>query len=235
MHEKQLLFARKGDGGFNWGSACASKGDGGFNPTHRRASKGDRGFTREISDVRGLWRGLAAVPVGGGGACLRKVACNSIGRSFNKVRKRCNSNDLNSRFERIVGELHAELGVGSAMMWIVISTPGATGVEGAGGSCRGAGGRWRSLARLRDDAPSYTAPPVWRAPEGAAAVPVGGGRAWPGFETTRRAEGSQRGRRAGGPPPTGTHSGRALRCPEHQRRHKHHHKRHRKEKPQNSS
>ena len=26
------------------------------------------------------------------------------------------------------------------------------------------------------------APPVWRTPEGAAAVPVGGGRAWPGFE-----------------------------------------------------
>ena len=54
MHEKQLLFARKGDGGFNWGSACASKGDA--------------GFTREICDARGLWRGLAAVPVCGGRA-----------------------------------------------------------------------------------------------------------------------------------------------------------------------
>ena len=46
---------------------------------------------------------------------------------------------------------------------------------------------------------------VWRASEGLeglAAVPVGGGRAWPGFEATRRAEGSQRGRLAGGPPPT---------------------------------
>ena len=35
------------------------------------------------------------------------------------------------------------------------------------------------------------APPVWRAPEGPegqAAVPVGGGGAWPGFETTRRAK-----------------------------------------------
>ena len=50
-------------------------------------------------------------------------------------------------------------------------------------------------------------PPVWRAPEGTegqAAVPVGGGGAWPGFETTRRAEGSRRGRLAGGPLPTGT-------------------------------
>ena len=36
----------------------------------------------------------------------------------------------------------------------------------------------------------------------------------------RRAErSSQRGRLAGGPPPTGTHSGRARRRPEHQRRH----------------
>ena len=41
----------------------------------------------------------------------------------------------------------------------------------------------------------------------AAVVPEGGGRAWPGFETTRRAEGSRRGRRAGGPPPSGTEKG----------------------------
>ena len=32
------------------------------------------------------------------------------------------------------------------------------------------------------------APHAWRAPEGSAAVPVGGGGAWPGFETTRRAK-----------------------------------------------
>ena len=87
--------------------------------------------------------------------------------------------------------------------------------------------------------------------QGLAAVPVGGGRAWPDRETThqatrqhtrpnwcggrrrdlprcrwavagpgrasrRRAErSSQRGRLAGGPPPTGTHSGRGLRRPEH--------------------
>ena len=44
-------------------------------------------------------------------------------------------------------------------------------------------------------------------------MPEGGGRAWPGFEPTRRAEGSRRGRRAGGPPPSGTESSyvRALR------------------------
>ena len=35
-----------------------------------------------------------------------------------------------------------------------MSTPGAAGVEGARGICRGAGGRWRGLAGLRDDAPS---------------------------------------------------------------------------------
>ena len=38
---------------------------------------------------------------------------------------------------------------------------------------------------------SNAAPPVWRAPEGPegqAAVPVGGGGAWPGFEATRRAK-----------------------------------------------
>ena len=43
--------------------------------------------------------------------------------------------------------------------------------------------------------------------------------AGPGRASRRRAErSSRRGRIAGGPPPTGTHSGRALRRPEHQRR-----------------
>ena len=49
-----------------------------------------------------------------GGCCEsapRKVARNSIGRSFNKVGKRCNSNDLNSKLEAAVGELRAKLGV----------------------------------------------------------------------------------------------------------------------------
>ena len=55
--------------------------------------------------------------------------------------------------------------------------------------------RAQGLAGLGGDAPSHTsarqAPLVWRAPEGPeglAAVPVGGGGAWPGFEATRRAE-----------------------------------------------
>ena len=84
----------------------------------------------------------------------RKVARNSIGRSFNKVGKRCNSNDHISEFERDVGELRAKLRVGSAMMWILINTTGPTGVEGAGGPGCGARGRWRGLAGLRADAPS---------------------------------------------------------------------------------
>ena len=64
------------------------------------------------------------------------------------------------------------------------------GMGGAGPGC-GARGRWRGQGGLRDDAPrpsTHQAPLVWRAPEGSAAVPVGGGGAWPGFETTRRAK-----------------------------------------------
>ena len=119
----------------------------------------------------------------------RNLARNSIGRSFNKVRKRCNSNDLNSMFETVAGELRAKLGAVSALMdaragheaqgvkagpgrasrrRATHQQPGATGVEGAGGICRGAGGRRRGLAGLRDDPPhiSNPAPLVWRAPEG---------------------------------------------------------------------
>ena len=150
MHKKQLLFARKGDVGFNWGSACASKGDGGFNPTHRRASKGDAGFTREICDARGLWRGLAG------------QRADAPSHTSATRRRRC-------------------------------------------------GGRRR----------------VRRVQEGLAAVPVGGGGAWPGFEATRRAKlaaRTARGRAAAHgrtkqPGPTS----QALRRPEHQRSHKQQH------------
>ena len=65
--------------------------------------------------------------------------------------------------------------------------------------------RWRGLAGLRDNAPrqrtAHQVSPVLKEPEGPkgqAAVPVGGGGAWPGFEPTRRAKGSRRvGSRAG--------------------------------------
>ena len=104
----------------------------------------------------------------------RKVARNSIGRSFNKVGKRCNSNDHISEFERDVGELRAKLRVGS-------------GMRGVRGWVRGLG--------ARDGVPVG----AWlRCPWAVAG---------PGRASSRRAErSSRRGRRAGGPPPTGTQS-----------------------------
>ena len=55
-----------------------------------------------------------------------------------------------------------------------------------------------------------------------------GGTEGHGRASRRGAErSSQRGRPAGGPPPTGTHSGRALRRPEHQQRYKQHKQSHR--------
>ena len=127
------------------------------------------------------------------------------------------------------GELHARLRNDEQHT----STPGPAGVEstgGAGGPDRGAGGRRQGLAGQHTDTPTDWRPP--RGLRGLAAVPVGGGGArlrhpWavagPGRTTSRSAErSSQRGRLAGGPPPTGTHSGRARRRPEHQRGNKQH-------------
>ena len=146
-------------------------------------------------------------------------------------------------------------------------TTGTAGVEGAGGSCRRAGGRWRGLAATPvgggawPGTPEPQAPPVWRVPEGPESTGKLRGGAWlrcpwaagpsrahqnhrhrrcggrrrklppcrwavagPGRASRRRAErSSRRGRLAGGPPPTGTHSGRARRRPEHQRHHNHRH------------
>ena len=109
----------------------------------------------------------------------------------------------------------------------------------AAGPGRSAGGRRWGLAGLRT--PSvHQVPPVWRAPEGTegqAAVPVGGGGAWPGFETTRRAKlaaRTARGRAAAHghtkqPGPT-----KHARRPEHQRRHKQHNNRHRTNAPRHT-
>ena len=82
---------------------------------------------------------------------------------------------------------------------------------------RAVAGPGRSLRRRAEQHISDQAPPVWRAPEGPegqAAVPVGGGGAWPGFEATRRAKlaaRTARGRAAAhrhtqrpGPPAPGT-------------------------------
>ena len=76
-----------------------------------------------------------------------------------------------------------------------LSTPGPTGVEGAGGICHGAGGRRQGLAGLRGDAPSHTSAtrPHWC--EGRRRDR----RARAGFEARRRAKRGCLASRAAGP------------------------------------
>ena len=94
-------------------------------------------------------RDLHAKLLGRQGQPSRNLARNSIGRSFNKVRKRWNFNDLNSMFERVAGELRAKLGVDSAAMCA------RTGHEACGAKA-GPGCGEESLAGLRDDTPNQT-------------------------------------------------------------------------------
>ena len=72
------------------------------------------------------------------------VACNSIGRRFNKARNRYNSNAANSKFEMVARELRAKLIVSPAVEDTRTTaeidqtstrhrTPRATSVEGADG------------------------------------------------------------------------------------------------------
>ena len=94
---------------------------------------------------------------------LPNFARNLSWSFFDTPQKRCNSNDINSIFEQAAGELRAKLmGGGEARPGIETThrathqRPDPTGEKGAGGSCRGAGGRRRGLAELRDDTPTQT-------------------------------------------------------------------------------
>ena len=85
----------------------------------------------------------------------QKVARNSIEQSFNKVRKRCNSNDLNSMFEIVAGELRAKLGAVSAMPQV------RSGHDTCAAARPGRASRRRAQPPI-----SHHAPLLWRVPEG---------------------------------------------------------------------
>ena len=205
MHEIQLLFARKGDGGFN--------------PTRVRASKGDAGFRRAgrlvyRTQMRYPW------PAAGPGRATSgrpTLQTSSNQHDLNRLARTSVTNVVNLSPKTSIFSEKAD-GLTTFVTTGQKSTRKTPWIDDVCNNTRQArrqhtrhhlcGGRRRGLPRCR-----------WAA-------------AGPGRASSRRAErSSRRGRLAGGPPPTGTHSGRARRRPEHQRRHKHH----RTEKPQNSS
>ena len=205
MREIQLLFARKGDGGFN--------------PTRVRASKGDAGFRRAgrlvyRTQMRYPW------PAAGPGRATSgrpTLQTSSNQHDLNRLARTSVTNVVNLSPKTSIFSEKAD-GLTTFVTTGQKSTRKTPWIDDVCNNTRQArrqhtrhhlcGGRRRGLPRCR-----------WAA-------------AGPGRASRRRAErSSRRGRLAGGPPPTGTHSGRARRRPEHQR----HHKQHRTEKPQNSS
>ena len=135
MHEKQLLFARKGDGGFNWGSASTRKGDAGFRQADTLADR---------ARLRYPW--AAARP---GRASSRHTS----------TRQHTRPHLCEGRRRDLPRCRWAAAGPGRASRQRTEQhqRPGPTGVKGAGGTggpgC-GARGRRRGLAGLRGDAPS---------------------------------------------------------------------------------
>ena len=205
MHEIQLLFARKGDGGFN--------------PTRVRASKGDAGFRRAgrlvyRTQMRYPWPAAGPGRAASGRPTLQT---SSNQHDLNRLARTSVTNVVNLSPKTSIFSEKAD-GLTTFVTTGQKSTRKTPWIDDVCNNTRQArrqhtrhhlcGGRRRDLPRC-----------PWAA-------------AGPGRASRRRAErSSRRGRLAGGPPPTGTHSGRARRRPEHQRRHKHH----RTEKPQNSS
>ena len=167
---EDLTAAQVGGGG-----ACQHTND---KPDRSGAPRGLRGLAGHHTDTPTDWRpprclwGLAAVPVGGGRAWPGFEIDHSE-RSSRVAISRAGRHPPAHTAARPNKTGHAAAGPGRASRRHaepIISTPGSTGVEDTGGNCRGAGGRWwRRTAGVEDTG-------------GPAAVPVGGGRAWPGFE-----------------------------------------------------
>ena len=167
---EDLTAAQVGDGG-----ACQHTND---KPDRSGAPRGLRGLAGHHTDTPTDWRpprglrGLAAVLVGGGRAWPGFEIDHSE-RSSRVAISRAGRRPPAHTAARPNKTSHAAAGPGRASRRHaepIISTPGSTGVEDTGGNCRGAGGRWwRRTAGVENT-------------EGPAAVPVGGGRAWPGFE-----------------------------------------------------
>ena len=148
--------------------ACNSIGPN-FNKSRKRCNSNDANSIFEQAagelhakllcrQARPRGRQAPAGPPGGGGAARRRRGlaglrdatprpphthfAHNFPRSLLVIaQKRCNSNDMNSIFEALAGELRAELLSGRAWPGFEtthapISTPRATGVEGAGGHGR---------------------------------------------------------------------------------------------------
>ena len=158
---EDLTAAQVGDGG-----ACQHTND---KPDRSGAPRGLRGLAGHHTDTPTDWRpprglrGLAAVPVGGGRAWP----------GFEKTRR---ANHQHTRLHWCGG--HRGPGRGAGGRW----WRRTAGVEDTGGPGRGAGGRRQGIEPTRRAPSSAKAQLVWRTPEGTAAVPVGGGRAQPGFK-----------------------------------------------------
>ena len=158
-----------------------------------------------VSDNRATWSTGPGCDARERRRChLQPNFARNLTRSFFETpQKRCNSNDANSMFELVEGELRAKL-LRDSHSWASgrraeppARTPSAAGVEGTGGPGCGTRGR-RDPATL-----------VWRAPEGPEGT--GGLRDRP-LRAFRLACGDLAG-------------GRALRRPKHPWSHKQHHAR----------
>ena len=153
---EDLTAAQVGDGG-----ACQHTND---KPDRSGAPRGLRGLAGHHTDTPTDWRpqrglrGLAAVPVGGGRAWP----------GFETTRR---------------AKLAARTASGRAATHRHTQRPGPTKQAMRRQGLAGFRDRpLRAQLAARTASGQGAAPPVWRTPEGPAAVPVGGGRAWPGFE-----------------------------------------------------
>ena len=152
------------------------KGDGGFNPTHAPASKGDDGFRQpghlvDSARLRCPWAADGPVRGTRGQYPLQTSSNRS---SLNPLASAHVTNVVNLRPKTLIFSEKA-VGLTTFVTTDQKSTRKTPPIDDVCNNTQ------RRAPKSQHDKPDHIG-----GPEGQAAVPVGGGRAWPGFEPTHR-------------------------------------------------
>ena len=177
MHQNHAFRTRKGDTGFSRGSTCARKGDGGFSRGSAGIRKGDDGFRQpaHLADRARLRYPWAEAGPGRATSGRPMLQTSSNQRDSHRLSMASVTNVVNLSPKTTIFSEKA-VGLTTFVTTDQKSTRKTPPIDDVCNNTQ------RSAPKSQHDKPDHIG-----GPENPAAVPVGGGGAWPDNESTRQA------------------------------------------------